>query len=143
MEARKITIGRADIVDLPDMHLFQIKAKIDTGAYTSALHCSKIKLIEDEGIKKIYFELPGSMIRTFETENFREKIIKNSFGHIQKRYIIRTTIVLFNKRIKAFFSLSNRKNMRYPILIGRKLLKNKFIVDVSQLNLSFESKKLS
>jgi hypothetical protein len=65
---------------------------------------------------------------------FFQKEIKNSFGEIEKRYIIKTIIKIGRKRIKSVISLTHRGNMRYPVLIGRKLLKNRFIVDVSLLN---------
>ena len=53
---------------------------------------------------------------------------------IEKRYIIKTIVKIGPKRIKAIISLSDRAKMRYPVLIGRKLLKNRFVVDVSELN---------
>lgn len=147
----KRTIGRVDIIDFPEFALYNIEAKVDTGAYTSAIHCSKVKLITEEDVQKISFHIPGSRKhglgkRRFVTEHFREKHIKNSFGQTEKRFVIRTKILLFGKLIHTEFSLSDRTKMRYPILLGRKMLKNRFIVDVSCSYLSYsrkQEKKLS
>ncbi len=138
-------IGRRDTVDLPGFGLEGIEAKIDTGAYTSAIHCSHIKLIERKGVKKISFHILGSLQeglgeRVFITKNFKEKKIKSSFGQIEERFVIKTKIKIFGRIIRAEFSLSDRTEMKYPILLGRKLLKNRFIVDVSQYNLSYNQK---
>jgi hypothetical protein len=74
------------------------------------------------------------------TKNFKEKKIKSSFGQIEERFVIKTKIKLFDRVIRAEFSLSDRTEMKYPILLGRKLLRNRFIVDVSLYNLSFNQK---
>ncbi len=66
--------------------------------------------------------------------DYFQKEIKNSFGEVEKRYMIKTTVKIGSKRIKSVISLTDRGTMRYPVLIGRKLLKNRFIVDVSLLN---------
>ena len=65
---------------------------------------------------------------------YSQKEIKNSFGEIENRYVIKTLIRIGAKQIKALISLSDREKMRYPVLIGRRFLKNRFIVDVSLLN---------
>jgi hypothetical protein len=143
----KCLIGRRDMIDLPEFELQNIEAKVDTGAYTSAIHCSHIHVTERKGVKKISFHILGSHQeevgrRVFTTKNFKEKKIKSSFGQIEERFVIKTKIKLFGRVIRAEFSLSDRTEMKYPVLLGRKLLKNRFIVDVSQYNLSY-NKKLS
>jgi hypothetical protein len=131
----KIIIGRREEVDFPELGVYGLTAKIDTGAYTTAIHCYSIR--EENGI--LYFKLldPAHPFHNEQEKKFTEyaqKEIKNSFGEIENRYIIKTVIKIGRKRIKSVISLSNRGNMRYPVLIGRKLLKNRFIVDVSKLN---------
>lgn len=61
---------------------------------------------------------------------------------MEERYVITTDILIFNKRIKTEFSLSDRSTMKYPILLGRKLLAKRFVVDVAVTNLSFKNKKI-
>jgi hypothetical protein len=132
MNTEKRTIGRRELVDFPELKLFGITAKIDTGAYTTALHCRDIR--EENGV--LFFKLldPTHPDYTEKEQHFTEysqKEIKNSFGEIEKRYIIKTIVKIGKKRIKSLISLTDRGTMRYPVLIGRKLLKNRFVVDVS------------
>lgn len=139
---QKVVIGRVDMVDLPALGIENAKAKIDTGAYTSSIHCSRI--IEKDGVLSFFVpvELLGKTApKKIETRDFVQKRIKSSNGEIQKRYIVKTKIILFNKTYIARFSLSDRSRMKNPILIGRRLLKDRFLVDVSQKNLSFEQKQ--
>ncbi len=142
MSNDKQIVGRREIVSFPDLGLFDITAKIDTGAYTTALHCHDIR--EENNI--LYFKLldPTHPEYNEQEQKFKEysqKEIKNSFGEVEKRFIIKTTIKIGRKRIKSLISLTDRGNMRYPVLIGRKLLKNRFIVDVSLFNNIPPSKK--
>jgi len=135
MTKEKIIIGRRENVDFPELNLFGIAAKMDTGAYTTALHCRDIK--EEKGV--LYFKLldpshPEYNNQEFSFKEYKQKGIKNSFGEVENRYIIKTVVKIGRKKIKALISLSDRANMRYPVLIGRKLLKNRFIVDVSLIN---------
>lgn len=141
----KRIIGRKDIADFPDLDLFNIAVKIDTGAYTSSIHCHHISETEVEGKKAIRFSLldpghPNFNNKQLVCTNYRLKKIKSSTGHSQIRYIITTNIVLFNQSYLAEFSLSERSAMKYPVLLGRKLLKKRFIVDPAKINLSFRNK---
>ena len=134
MQTEKLLIGRREKIDFPELKLSGIIAKVDTGAYTTALHCDKI--VEKNGV--LYFTPLGPLDNGYTGEQhsvtiYDQKEIRNSFGEVEKRYIIKTTIKIGRKRIKALISLTNRGKMRYPVLIGRKLLKNRFIVDVAQL----------
>lgn len=145
MGKQKLTIGRADVIDLPEFGVKGIHAKIDTGAYTSAIHCSKIKIVNEDGKQYVTFHIPYSKLKgvskkEFKTEDFTQKNIKSSSGHIERRYVIKTKVLLFNKLYKTEFSLTDRSEMKYPILLGRKLLNNRFVVDVSAFNLSYNKK---
>jgi len=135
MQKEKLIVGRREEIDFPELGLFGITAKIDTGAYTTALHCHDIE--EKNG--KLFFKLldpshPEYNEQVLKFTEYSQKEIKNSFGEIEKRYVIKTVIRIGQKRVKAVISLSDRGRMRYPVLIGRKLLKNRFIVDVALLN---------
>ena len=131
----KLIIGRREEVDFPELGLYGITAKIDTGAYTSSLHCYDIR--EERGV--LYFKLLDAPQAEFKVQDqkfseYSQKNIKNSFGEIEKRFVIKTNITIGGKQIKTFISLTDRGTMRYPVLIGRKLLKKRFIVDVSLVN---------
>jgi hypothetical protein len=134
-------IGRREFVDFPQLNIKATEAKIDTGAFSSAIHCEDIKVMEQNGKKVLTFILPSEFYPNNQTQhlsfdNFTQKKIKNSFGEAEDRYVIRTQIHIGHKTIMADFSLSDRKSMRYPILIGRKAIKGKFIIDVKQVHLN-------
>lgn len=144
--AKKLNlIGRQDIIDLPNFGLENIEAKVDTGAYTSAINCSRVKVSTVNGQRELTFYLSGSKIherkaRRFKTSDFRLKKIKSSNGHMEERYVIKTVAIIYGKKIRMEFSLSDRSNMKFPILLGRKMLTGRFIVDVSKKNLSYKEK---
>jgi hypothetical protein len=141
MKPSKILIGRTDVLDFPDWKLTDVKAKIDTGAYTSAIHCTQIKILKDS---KLSFYLPahkGQKKQRFVAEQFELKRVKNSFGQAELRYVVKTSVVIFGKTIHTEFSLADRTSMRFPVLLGRKFLRNRFLVDVTLENLSFQQKQ--
>lgn len=135
------TIGRIDKIDLPEMGLENIDAKIDSGARTSAIHCHEIYTSEKNGQTVVHFKLLDPSHTDYNDKeyfiaDFRERKIKSSSGHVEDRYVIKTKIKIFNKTYTTEFTLTNREKMAFPVLLGRKLLKNRFIIDVSQKNLS-------
>lgn len=132
-------IGRREFVDFPELKLFSIEAKIDTGAYTSAIHCKDIEVKKNNHDFLLCFKLldtshPEYSEQTHQFADFDKKKIKNSFGEMEERYIIKTRIKIGKKNILTTLSLSDRENMRYPVLIGRRLLKGKFMVDVNRIH---------
>ncbi len=122
-------IGRREYVNFPLFKIEKAEAKIDTGAYTCAVDCNHIELKHQNGKQLLSFRLFNNT--TYEVEDFSRKKIKNSFGEMEERYILKTLISIGRKKIKTTISLSDRGNMRYPVLIGRRLLKGKFIIDVN------------
>ncbi|MDX1350991.1 MAG: RimK/LysX family protein [Putridiphycobacter sp.] len=145
MEERMV-LGRADKVDFLELGLKNIKVKMDTGAYTSSIHCSKIHENIVDGIPVIEFQLldesfPEPHDKVHRFSHFRKKDIKSSCGTKQSRYIIQTEVVVFGKIMPIELSLSERWEMKYPILIGRSFLNKKFVVDTSKINESYKAKK--
>ncbi len=145
IKAEKKIIGRRDKADFPELQLKNIDIKIDTGAYTSSIHCEHIREKDENGIKKLSFRLldkshPEYSNKEFVYLNYKQKLVKNSFGVSEKRFVIETVILLFGELYTSEFTLSERGEMKYPILIGRKLLNRKFIVDTQRTNLSFKLK---
>jgi hypothetical protein len=139
----KEVIGRREIIDLPLLNLFKIDAKIDTGAYTSAIHCHDIKVVKSDEGAMVHFKILDPSHADYNHKEFilpvfDERRIKNSFGQVQKRVIIKTTMCMFGKEFPVELSLADRSRLEYPILIGRKVLKNRFIVDVSKVNISLK-----
>lgn len=135
------TLGRSDRVDLPGLGLENIHAKIDTGAYTCSLHCSTTEVVDG----KLQFVLldeehPEFTGRTYRFKKFEQREIKNSFGEAELRYVIKTKIKIFDHLIRAEFSLSDRGNLKFPVLLGRKILRNRFLIDVTKKDLSYLEK---
>ncbi|MBS1636389.1 MAG: ATP-dependent zinc protease [Bacteroidetes bacterium] len=126
-------IGRREYIDLPWLNLNHIEAKVDTGAYTCAIHCESIAVMIENQKQVLCVKLLDANGSDYKFSEFTLKKIKNSFGEMEERYIIKTLIRIGRKKIRTTISLSDRGNMRYPVLIGRRLLKGKFIVDVSQV----------
>lgn len=136
----KKVLGRVDRIDFPKLNLFNIDVKIDTGAYTSAIHCSKI--IEDKNTLRCTFESKGHPNFKSEEVIFTEYTytdVKSSNGHKENRYKIKTDVIFFGKKYKINLTLSTRDDMRFPVLIGRQFLSKKFIVDVDLENQSFNN----
>lgn len=132
-------IGRREFVDFPDLHLSSVEAKIDTGAYTSSIHCKDILLKTIDKKPVLCFKLldelhPEYSEKIHEFSEFGKKKIKNSFGEMEERYIIKTKIKIGKKVIHTTLSLSDRDGMRYPVLIGRRILKRKFIIDPNRIH---------
>jgi len=144
MKAKR-TIGRVDKIDFLEFDLQQIACKIDTGAATSSIHCQHVHIVEEKGKKKLAFSLldkehPNYDNKVYFTDNFSEKKVKSSTGHSELRFVIETKVVLFGETYTTQFTLADREQMRYPVLIGRKLLRGNFIVDVARTNLSAKKK---
>lgn len=137
----KTIIGRFDKADFPGLHLEDIAVKVDTGAYTSSIHCDHI--VEEKGVLKCTFldeEHPNYNGRTFRFTDYDIVFVRSSNGVVQKRYQIQTTITLFGKTRKISLSLSARQEMRFPVLLGRRFITRKFIVDTELYDLSYKKK---
>ncbi len=141
----KEIIGTTDHIDLYEAKMLNIPCKIDTGADTSSIHCERIHLVEKDGIEYLSFVLldkswPQYTGEWCNTTDFKEKKIKSSFGDYEFRYQVRLLITLFGKTYKSRFTLTNRAKMKYPILLGKAFLKNRYLVDVAQENISLIKK---
>ena len=127
-------IGRAESVELLDFHVSSVVAKVDTGADISSIWASSIEERED-GLHFILFgpESPyytGKMQR-FTKPDYSLTRVANSFGHKELRYKVKLRLKVKGRTIRATFTLSDRSQKTYPILLGRRLLHGKFLVDVT------------
>lgn len=128
------TLGRAERIDIVDLALSDVPAKIDTGADNSAIWASRVSE-EKDGLHCVFFG-PGSPYYTGKTsvinKDYHITRIASSFGQKELRYKIKLRIRVKGRIIRATFTLSDRSTKTYPILLGRRLLKGKFLVDVSR-----------
>lgn len=138
-------IGRRSVAKLPDLGIRRAVAKIDTGAYTSSLHAEDIHIENNEhGDEELVFTVGSSNLvshedkrQTIRVKNFFVQSVRSSNGQIEKRYSIKTTIILEKRRFKITLTLNDRSAMGYPLLIGRRALRSRFIVNV-ELNEAHE-----
>lgn len=140
----KRNIGRIDKADFPLLNLFDVEVKIDTGAYTSSIHCKNLKVV-DNYLKCNFLdeEHPNYHEKEITFDEYDVKVVKSSNGQTETRYRILTEILLFGHTYPIYLTLSDRIEMRYPVLLGRKFLANKFNVDINKTNLSFRLKTKS
>ena len=119
-------IGLREWVALPDLGVVGLRAKIDTGASTSALHASDIIPFERDGQRWVRFTAHfGTLVQrrhVCEAPLVTVKTIKSSNGQAQTRYVIRTQLALGDRLWPVDFTLACRKTMRYRVLLGAKAL---------------------
>jgi hypothetical protein len=139
MEARltpkePLKIGWREWVGLPDFHVDAIKAKIDTGARTSALHAYRIEPFRRGGALWIRFELhpmqrSERMKVTCEARAIDERTVRNSGGGVERRYIIVTLLKLGDQSWPIELALANRDQMGFRMLLGRTALQGRALIE--------------
>lgn len=127
-------VGRVEKINFPKFKVYDIPAKIDTGADLSSVWASDISVRNGKLLFKLFDE--GSKYYTgheiqIDEGNYKLTRVASSFGHKELRYVIKLPVKVRDKRIRATFTLADRSKKTYPVLIGRKLLNKKFLVDVS------------
>lgn len=131
----KTTIGRVERIALPKLGFERVMAKMDTGAFTSALHYQEMELRMDNGRQLLAVKLRmGSKQRTILFKRFKRVVVRTSGGPAEERYAVRTTVELGGRSVRTEFTLSNRSDMRFQVLLGRKFLSGRFVVDVDARN---------
>lgn len=133
----KKTIGWREWVRLPDLHVGRIKAKIDTGARTSALHAFKITPFTKDGAAYVRF-----VIHPLQRQSKPEiscvavvidrRGVTDSGGRVEQRYVIRTSLKIGATRWPIELTLTNRDQMGFRMLIGRQALRRRYLVDTSR-----------
>ena len=126
---KKTIIGRLETVCLAEWGI-RIKAKIDTGAYRSSLNVSRLELLAGKP-RRVRFDTTdqhGAM-HTLEARVVKRVRVKSSSGHVEKRPLIQTRLRLGGQEFDGLVSLTDRSDMRYPMLIGRHFLKGRFLID--------------
>lgn len=145
----KRVIGRREVVDLPEWDLYGLDAKVDTGAYTSSLHCHHIELVDSKNeTRKVRFNLldPSHEAyneKLFTLPVFDIKDVKSSNAQKERRFVVKTSLLMFDRKYDIELSLTDRSEMKYPLLLGRRFLRKRFIVDVSNVNISKKETKKS
>ena len=132
-----LTVGWREWLSLPELGLPWIKAKIDTGARTSCLHAFQVTPFTRDDEKWVRFGIHPHQ-KDSETEVFceakviDERIVSDSGGHKENRYVIMTKVVLSDQHWPIEISLTNRDTMKFRMLLGRTAMNNRIIVNASK-----------
>jgi hypothetical protein len=127
-------IGWKEWIALPELGIPAIKAKIDTGARTSALHTFSLEEFDSDGTRMIRFGI-HPLQRRRDIELFcqapvvERRRVKDSGGHVEKRYVIRTLATLGGLAWSIDITLTNRDKMLFRMLLGRKAVEDIFMID--------------
>lgn len=134
----KVVIGRAEVLSFPSAEVFDVPAKTDTGAYRNAIHATHVR-VDEQGV--LHCVLLGDhpvcekLAHEYQTDDFKQVVVANSFGHREDRYEIKLRVKLGPKVFTTSFTLADRSKKIYPILMGRKLLNGRFLVDTDETSL--------
>lgn len=139
MKKYPVIIGRFEHIDIVEK-LKTIPAKIDTGAYRSSIHSTNIHIETKNNVDYLCFTILGhpsfKKKCKVRTRHFREVVVTSSNGHAATRFEVRLKIRLGYKIFATSFTLADRTHTTFPVLIGRKGIRNKFLVDAAMSGLS-------
>lgn len=130
---RQKTIGCLEYVEFPELGIQSALAKVDTGAYSGALHCTNIKVVRrgKQKLRILKFTPLGQKNLAQEADEFEETYVRSATGHRQKRFIITTKIICGGREYETKIGLSDRRDMKREVLLGRRFLRENGInVDV-------------
>ncbi len=130
---KKLSVGWREWVSLPWLGLPAIKAKIDTGARTSSLHAVKIKPFKEKGQKFVRFSIHPlqrrkTIIKQCVAPVVDRRFIKDSGGHRELRYVIKTPVKIGSIEREIEISITNRGKMDFRMLIGRTAMENLIVI---------------
>lgn len=127
-------VGWREWVALPDLGVGRIKAKVDTGARSSALHAWNLEEFQRDGVRYVRFvvhpwqhDVAKSIV--CECEWIGERAVRSSHGHSETRPVVRTTLEVGGRRWPIELTLTNRDTMGFRMLVGRLAVRGRFVVD--------------
>lgn len=140
-----MTLGWREWVALPDLGLDAIKAKVDTGARTSALHAFELRTFEARGIERVEFKMHPNQRDTRTVvvcvaDIVDERTVRDSGGHAERRFVIETPVRIGGREWPIELTLTARDDMMFRMLLGRTAMKGRAIVDPSRSYLSSRSR---
>ena len=140
-----IILGWREWVSLPNFGIKKIKAKVDTGARTSALHAFRLDTFKENGILKIAFSIhPKQRHTRIVKECIAEVVdyrwVSDSGGHREQRYVIKTNLLLGSRTQSVEITLTNRDDMKFRLLLGRTALINGYLINPGQSYLTRQQK---
>jgi len=130
----KTVLGWREWVSLPELGIENIKAKVDTGARTSALHAFDVKINEANEKRTVDFKMHPlqdnvDYVVECHADVIEERDVTDSGGHRERRWVIETMAVIGDTKLPIEMTLTDRDTMKFRMLLGRTALKSNFIVD--------------
>lgn len=141
----KVVLGWREWISLPTLTKFPIKAKVDTGAKTSALHARDIEIFKRQNQTWVSFEIVPSIKMKqpilAKALLLDHRNVKSSMGETTKRPVIQTIVRMGNEEFPIELTLVNRSMMGFRMLLGRRALKKRFLINPSRSFLLDKQKK--
>lgn len=127
------TVGWREWVSLPELGIEWVKAKVDTGARTSAIHAFEVEEFTDSGVKMVRFAIHPmqkreDIVQVCTAPVVDERVVSDSGGHREKRLVIKTPVRMGPHEWPIEITLTNRDSMLFRMLLGRTALSGKFVV---------------
>ncbi len=143
----KLLVGWRETLSLPSLGIEKINAKIDTGARTSCLHAFKVESFKKDQAQWVRFWIHPNQHNTdveviCEAPVVDERIVRDSGGHEESRYVIRSDVSIGGEQWPIELTLTNRENMAFRMLLGRTAMHKRIIVDpIESFLVPFEENK--
>ena len=129
-----LTLGWREWVSLPELGLENIKAKVDTGARTSALHAFEVRQFEAGGRQRLEFKMhprqrDNETVVVCQADVIDERVVRDSGGHAEMRWVIETPVTIGDESWPIEMTLTARDDMLFRMLLGRTAIRNRAVVD--------------
>lgn len=142
MTKKPLIFGSFEVVSVPSLGVHDAVAKVDTGAYSGALHCSSIRETKNQKGKKVLQFTPSNNYgHVFEIGKYITTNVRSSTGHYVKRYLFDTKIDINGIEYPTRIGLSDRSDMNYEVLIGRRFLRENNILVDARINQEYDIDK--